>query len=136
MLATTIIVIVLGVRKVNTVSSADQIDRLFREGQFISNGICGTVKNNLISQHKLAVVVNGGPTLSSLVGTTLSGQSKSSTDLHFTSKSEEHLDSPNPHRRSRSNSSGPSDVVINRYPLILSKIYKFFHFNTIYLHLR
>uniref|UniRef100_A0AAF5PYQ5 DH domain-containing protein n=2 Tax=Wuchereria bancrofti TaxID=6293 RepID=A0AAF5PYQ5_WUCBA len=102
---------IANVRKVNTVSSADQIDRLLREGQSVGNGICGSVKNNLISQHKLAVMVNDDRSLPSLVNTTLNGQSKSSTDLHFTSKSVEHLESPNLHRRSRSNSSGPTDVT-------------------------
>uniref|UniRef100_A0A915Q5Y7 DH domain-containing protein n=1 Tax=Setaria digitata TaxID=48799 RepID=A0A915Q5Y7_9BILA len=103
---------IANVLKVNTVSSADQIDRLLKEGH--SNGICGSVKNNLISQHKLAVVVNDDRSISSLVSTTLNGQSKSSTDLHFASKSVEHLDSPNVHRRSRSNSSGPTDVSTDR----------------------
>lgn len=106
--------VISDVRKVNTVSSADQIDRLLRDGQNVGNGICGSVKNNLISQHKLAVVVNDDRSLPSLVTTTLNGQSKSSTDLHFASKSVEHLDSPNLHRRSRSNSSGPTDVATDR----------------------
>lgn len=98
----------------NTVSSADQIDRLLKDGQNFGNGICGSVKSNSISHHKLAVVVNDDRSLPSLVSTILNGQSKSSTDLHFTSKSVEHLESPNVHRRSRSNSSGPTNVAIDR----------------------
>ncbi|MCP9263906.1 Pleckstrin-likey domain-containing family G member 6 [Dirofilaria immitis] len=105
---------IANVRKVNTVSSADQIDRLLRDGQIINNGICGNIKNNLIPHHKLAVVVNDDRALPSLINTTLNGQSKSSTDLHFASKSTEHLESPNLHRRSRSNSSGPIDVASGR----------------------
>uniref|UniRef100_A0A0R3S596 DH domain-containing protein n=1 Tax=Elaeophora elaphi TaxID=1147741 RepID=A0A0R3S596_9BILA len=106
---------IANIRKVNTVSSADQIDRLLKEGQNVGNGICGSnVKNSSLSRHKLAVVVNDDCSLPSLISTTLNGQSKSSTDLHFASKSVDHLESPNVHRRSRSNSSGPADVVINR----------------------
>ncbi|VDK82103.1 unnamed protein product [Litomosoides sigmodontis] len=97
------------VQKVNAVSSADQIDRLLRQG----GGICSK-SNSIISHHKLAVVVNDDRSLSSLVSTTLNGQSKSSTDLHFTSKSVEHLESSNIHRRSRSNSSGPTNVDVDR----------------------
>lgn len=100
----------------NTVSSADQIDRLLKEGQsVVGGGICSSVKSNSISHHKLAVVVNDDRSLSSsLISTTLNGQSKSSTDLHFTSKSVEHLESSNIHRRSRSNSSGPTNVATDR----------------------
>ncbi|VDK73020.1 unnamed protein product [Onchocerca ochengi] len=102
-------------RKVNTISSADQIDRLLlRDGQNFKNGICSNIRSNLIPHHKLAVVVNDDRSLPSLINTTLSGQSKSSTDLHFSSKSTEHLESSNVHRRSRSNSSGPTDVTTDR----------------------
>ncbi|KAL3995362.1 RhoGEF domain family protein [Acanthocheilonema viteae] len=75
-----------------------------------------SMDSQMIAEHNriATVVVNDDRSLPSLVSTTLNGQSKSSTDLHFASKSVEHLESPNVHRRSRSNSSGPTNAVNDR----------------------
>ncbi|VDM95405.1 unnamed protein product [Thelazia callipaeda] len=102
---------IANVRKVNTVSSADQIDRLLRESQ---NGIIAGDSSRIGGKprNKLAVVINDDPSMTSLASTTFNGQSKSFMDLHFASKFVDHLDSPDIHRRSRSNSTGPADITI------------------------
>ncbi|VDK54225.1 unnamed protein product [Anisakis simplex] len=89
-------------RKTNTVSSADHLDRLFSA----TEGRCGG--GNLLSRHKLSVSNSG----TALVHSSALGQSKSSLDLHMSNRSSaERFDSPQQQEitshRSRSNSSGP-----------------------------
>lgn len=113
-------------RKVSTVLSADQIDRLLKEARNIGSIASGSADNNLVPRHNLAVSVNDNFS-TSLISSALNGQSKSSVDLHVSSKSMDHLGSPSIHRRSRSNSTGPSDAPIRYCNPFLFSVFNGLH---------
>lgn len=96
-------------RKADGVLSADQIDRLIKESGR-GNSLTRTERSNIIPRHKLSVSNEVGHESSSLMASSMIGQSKSSIDLHVASvKATDRLGSPEASHRSRSNSIGPAE---------------------------